>query len=62
LTDRELQVFEMIGAGLTTADIATRLAVSVKTIETYRSNIKAKLNLKDATALLRYATTWSEEL
>jgi DNA-binding NarL/FixJ family response regulator len=62
LTDRELQVFEMIGAGHTTAGIAKRLTVSVKTIETYRANIKAKLNLKDANDLLRYATTWTEGL
>lgn len=62
LTDRELEVFEMIGRGLSTAEIADRLAVSVKTIETYRSNIKTKLNLKDASDLIRFAATWIERL
>jgi DNA-binding NarL/FixJ family response regulator len=60
LTDRELEVFEMIGRGLTTAAIADRLSVSVKTVETYRSNIKSKLDLKDSLELLRYATSWTE--
>ena len=61
LTDRELEVFELIGRGLNTATIAYRLGVSVKTIETYRSNIRTKLDLNDATELIRYATTWSEQ-
>jgi DNA-binding NarL/FixJ family response regulator len=62
LTDRELEVFEMIGRGLNTATIADELGVSIKTIETYRSNIKTKLNLKDAADLIRYAATWAERL
>ena len=62
LTDRELEVFEMIGRGFGTAAIAARLAVSVKTIETHRSNIKTKLDLKDATDLIRFAATWVERL
>jgi DNA-binding NarL/FixJ family response regulator len=62
LTDRELEVFEMIGRGLSTAVIADRLNVSVKTVETYRSNIKSKLDLKDALELLRYATSWTDRL
>jgi DNA-binding NarL/FixJ family response regulator len=62
LTDRELEVFELIGRGLSTSNIADRLGVSIKTIETYRSNIKAKLDLKDATDLIRYAATWQERL
>lgn len=62
LTDRELEVFELIGRGFNTATIAARLAVSVKTVETYRSNIKAKLDLKDATDLIRLATTWTERI
>ena len=61
LTDRELEVFELIGRGANTAAIATRLGVSVKTIETYRSNIRTKLDLKDATELIRFATTWIEQ-
>jgi DNA-binding NarL/FixJ family response regulator len=62
LTDRELEVFDLIGRGVSTAAIAEQLAVSVKTIETYRSNIKTKLNLKDATDLIRFAATWTERL
>lgn len=62
LTDRELEVFQLIGRGLNTAAIADRLDVSTKTIETYRSNIKEKLGLKDATDLIRFAVTWTERL
>jgi DNA-binding NarL/FixJ family response regulator len=61
LTDRELQVFQMLGRGLGTATIADELRVSVKTVETYRSNIKTKLGLKDAAELIRYAVSWIEE-
>ena len=62
LTNRELEVFSMIGRGLNTGEIAGQLGVSIKTIETYRSNIKTKLNLKDATDLIRFAATWTEHL
>ena len=62
LTDRELEVFDLIGHGKSTAEIAAELAVSVKTIETYRANIKSKLKLKDARDLLRLATSWAEGL
>jgi DNA-binding NarL/FixJ family response regulator len=62
LTDRELEVFDLIGRGQSTGAIAEQLGVSTKTIETYRSNIKTKLNLKDATDLVRFAATWTERL
>jgi DNA-binding NarL/FixJ family response regulator len=62
LTDRELQVFDLIGRGVSTGGIAEQLGVSIKTIETYRSNIKTKLNLRDATDLIRFAATWTERL
>ncbi|HYL01212.1 MAG TPA: response regulator transcription factor [Steroidobacteraceae bacterium] len=62
LTDRELEVFDQIGHGKSTAEIAGELRVSVKTIETYRANIKSKLKLKDAKDLLRLATSWAEGL
>jgi DNA-binding NarL/FixJ family response regulator len=62
LTDRELEVFDLIGRGMSTAAIAEQMGVSTKTIETYRSNIKTKLNLKDATDLIRFAATWAERL
>ena len=60
LTDRELEVFELIGRGISTSLIAEQMGVSVKTVETHRSNIKTKLNLKDGFELLKYATSWTE--
>jgi DNA-binding NarL/FixJ family response regulator len=59
LTDREFQVFELTGRGLNTHDIADRLNIAVKTVETYRSRIKEKLKVKDASELLQFAITWS---
>lgn len=58
LTDRELQVFELIGAGRSTRQISATLHIDVSTVETYRARIKEKLNLKDALALLQYAIRW----
>ena len=58
LSNRELEVFLLIGRGYGTSQIAKKLCLSVKTIETYRSHIKDKLNISDATALLRYAIPW----
>lgn len=58
LADRELQVFELLGSGLGTKEIAAQLHLDVKTIETYRARIKEKLNLKDASELLRSAIIW----
>jgi DNA-binding NarL/FixJ family response regulator len=58
LTDRELEVFRLIGEGLGTREIAARLHVSVKTAEVHRANIKAKLKLKSAVELMRYAVRW----
>ncbi|MBD3337298.1 MAG: response regulator [Candidatus Eisenbacteria bacterium] len=60
LSDRELEVFELIGRGLTTRQIAQRLYLSVKTIETYRENLKTKLGLKNSTELVRHAVRWLE--
>ncbi len=59
LSDRELEVFSLIGQGYSTRKIAQRLHLSIKTIETYRAHIKDKLNLADATELLQYAIRWS---
>jgi DNA-binding NarL/FixJ family response regulator len=61
LADRELEVFRLIGQGVKTAEIAERLHLSVKTIETYRDRIRAKLDLSDGTALAHYATNWMLE-
>lgn len=55
LSDRELEVFELIGRGLTTRQIAERLHLSTKTIETHREHIKAKLQLKNNNELVRQA-------
>lgn len=62
LSDRELQVLSLIGHGVGTADVAARLGISVKTVETYRSNIKSKLGLRDSTDLIRFAANWIERL
>jgi DNA-binding NarL/FixJ family response regulator len=59
LTDRELQVFEMIGSGKSTRQIAASLHIDVSTVETYRARVKEKLNLKDSLALLQYAIRWN---
>ena len=58
LTDRELQVFELLGRGETTRKIAEKLFISVKTVESHRANIKRKLKLDNATELLQYAIQW----
>jgi DNA-binding NarL/FixJ family response regulator len=61
LTDRELRVFELIGQGYTMRQIGDTLHLDVKTVETYRSRIKEKLNLKDATEVLQYAIRWRQD-
>ena len=58
LSDRELEVFRLIGKGHGTRQISERLCLSVKTIETYRAHIKDKLVLADAAELLQYAIKW----
>lgn len=60
LSDRELEVFELTGQGISTRDIAERLHLSVKTIESYRARIKKKLNLDSATELMQRAVQWVE--
>lgn len=61
LSDRELEVFQWIGRGETTNQIAALLHRSIKTVETYRARIKEKLNLKDNMQLIRYAMQWTQE-
>lgn len=58
LTDRELQVFELVGKGHSTRQIADLLLIDVKTIETYRARIKEKLGFRDAPELLQHAIAW----
>jgi DNA-binding NarL/FixJ family response regulator len=59
LSDRELEVFQLIGRGMSTAQIADSLCLSVKTIETYREHLKLKLDLHTGNELVRYAIEWS---
>lgn len=59
LTDRELQVFELVGRGWSTRQIARQLKLDVSTIETYRARIKEKLNLRDSLELLQTAIRWN---
>lgn len=61
LSNRELEVFSLLGRGLTTREIAERIGVRPKTVETYRENIKGKLNLRNGTELLRHAVQWVME-
>jgi DNA-binding NarL/FixJ family response regulator len=60
LSDRELRVFEMLGQGHNTRQIADDLHLDMRTIETYRARIKEKLDLKDANELLQYAIRWMQ--
>ncbi len=58
LSDRELEVFQLIGQWKKTREIAEELHLSIKTIEYYREQIKRKLNLKSAAELTQHATSW----
>ncbi|MFH5886436.1 response regulator [Halalkalibaculum sp. DA3122] len=60
LSDRELEVFELTGKGNSTREIAEKLHLSIKTVESYRARIKTKLNLENATELMVHAVKWAE--
>ena len=60
LTDREFEVFQLVGQGKSTRDIAAQLHLSPKTVDVHRGHIKEKLELKDTTALVRHAVRWVE--
>lgn len=60
LTDREFEVFQLIGQGKSTRDIAKQLNLSSKTVDVHRGHIKEKLGLQDVTALVRHAVRWVE--
>jgi len=60
LSDREFEVFQLIGLGKGTRDIAEQLHLSVKTVEVHRANIKTKLEIKTATDLVRFAVRWAD--
>jgi DNA-binding NarL/FixJ family response regulator len=59
LSDRELEVFSLLGEGLSTREVAQRLNLSVKTIETHRAQIKRKLGLRNSTELIQRAVEWT---
>jgi DNA-binding NarL/FixJ family response regulator len=59
LTDRELEVFRLIGEGHSTRKIAEELHISVKTVESYQAHIKEKLSLRSARELVQHAIQWS---
>lgn len=60
LTDREFEVFHLIGEGRSKSEIAESLNISPKTVDVHKSNIRGKLELKDAAEVLRYAIRWQE--
>ena len=60
LTDREFEVFQLVGMGLATKQMAEKLHLSTKTIEVHRANVKAKLKLSTMSELIRYAVRWVE--
>lgn len=61
LTDRELEVFRLIGMGLSTREIAARMNLGIKTIGTYRDRIKQKLCIRSGAELTRRAVLWTEK-
>jgi len=58
LSDREFEVFQLTGQGLSSGQIAHRMHLSIKTVQAHCSNIKAKLKLKTARQLISYAASW----
>jgi len=61
LTDREMEVFQLVGRGLSTREVAEQLCLSVKTIETHLDHIKTKLGLESGRELVRFSATWFME-
>ena len=62
LSDRELEVFQLLGQGRETKQIAENLHISLKTVQAYCARIKQKLQLSSATELLREAMRWHESV
>lgn len=60
LTNRELEIFQLIGLGMSSKEIAIQLTISIKTVGTYRERIKEKLGLKSHEMLIRHAVIWAE--
>jgi DNA-binding NarL/FixJ family response regulator len=61
LSDRELEIVSMIGSGLPTREIAGKLHISIKTVESHRARIKEKLNLENAIQLVQFCVRWVED-
>ena len=61
LSDRELEIVNMIGSGLPTREIAARLHISIKTVESHRARIKEKLDIKNAIQLVQFCVRWVED-
>ncbi|OUW17697.1 MAG: DNA-binding response regulator [Opitutales bacterium TMED158] len=61
LTDRELEVVQLIGRGLSSREIAESLKLSVKTIESHRAHVKEKLSLRNATELVQFSVQWVDQ-
>ena len=59
LTDREFEVFRLLGQGMTTREIGQQLRLSTKTVETHRLHVREKLGLKSGPALIKYAVRWA---
>ena len=60
LTDREFEVFNLIGEGRSNTEIADSLHISPKTVDVHKAHIREKLELRDSAAVLRYAMRWAE--
>jgi DNA-binding NarL/FixJ family response regulator len=58
LTEREMEVFKLIGEGISTREISQRLELSMKTVDAHRRHMREKLNLRSTSELIRYATRW----
>jgi DNA-binding NarL/FixJ family response regulator len=58
LSDREFEVFQLIGQGLSTQQVASKLHLSAKTVDAHRASIKDKLEIKNVTELISYAARW----
>ena len=61
LSDRELEVFRLLGSGISTRRIAAELSLSIKTVQAYCARIKEKLGLEDAIELVRHAVRWVDQ-
>ena len=61
LTDREFEVYRLLGQGKEPHEIARTLHLSIKTVDTHRAHIRQKLGLRNATELIHHATRWTAE-